>query len=44
MPEMRNNISCPKPGCTGSRCDITVTDDDGNYVTTRSEPCNVCGS
>jgi hypothetical protein len=44
MPEMRNNISCPKPGCPGSRCDITITDENGNYVGTRSEPCNVCGS
>lgn len=42
MPEMRTNVPCPKPGCNGSRCDITVTDDNGNYVTTRSEACNVC--
>jgi hypothetical protein len=42
MPEQRTNISCPRPGCDGSRADIVVTDENGNYVTTRSEACNKC--
>lgn len=44
MPEMRNNVPCPKPGCPGSRCDIVITDDNGQWIGQRSEPCNTCGS
>lgn len=44
MPEVRENISCPTPGCDGSRADVWTTDENGDrqYVA-RSEPCGSCG-
>lgn len=45
MPEVRQNVPCPTPGCSGSRADVYLTDDDGRIIArTGSEPCGTCGN
>ena len=44
MPEVRSNVPCPTPGCTGSRADVYLTDDEGRILgRIASYPCDKCG-
>lgn len=44
MPQVAENISCPTPGCDGSRADIYETDDKGRKMAkVGSQPCGKCG-